>query len=125
MKSTHRTSGIAATRSTTPSNCTDPASTAATPPVSAAGHRVTSPDTDRGLTSFLYEEMAETLVASLGCIVPLLSPATRLKLLAFVQLLDKPEAVTADFAVGPSGALRLTLATDGGRPPAHAEMPRA
>jgi len=125
MKSTRRTSGIAAARSTTPPNCTDPASTAAKLPISAAEHRATSPDLDRGLTSFLYEEMAETLVASLGRIVPLLSPATRLKLLAFVQLLDRPEAVTADFAVRSSGALRLTLATGAGQPPAQAETPRA
>lgn len=40
-----------------------------------------------------------------------LSPISRLRILAFLHLLERPEALRTWLEVGPSGDLRLTLAT--------------
>lgn len=87
---------------------------------------VQQPNQERFLTSFVYEEMTEALLSALHRVVPLLPPATRMKLLAFVQLLRSPEIVQADFAVESSGSLRLILAADSaGKAPAQTEPPHA
>jgi hypothetical protein len=62
------------------------------------------------MAAFLYEEMADGALWRLKQFVPRLPPLTRLRLLAFVHLLEHPEELTADLAVEASGALRLTLA---------------
>jgi hypothetical protein len=62
------------------------------------------------MAAFLYEEMADGALWRLKQFVPRLPPLTRLRLLAFLHLLEHPEDLTADLAVEASGALRLTLA---------------
>jgi hypothetical protein len=47
------------------------------------------------------------------------SPSTRLRLVAFLHLIEHPESVLADLEVDPSGLLRLTLA----KLPSHNHLP--
>jgi hypothetical protein len=62
---------------------------------------------------FVQEEMADTLAKTVTHLIPKLSPITRLRLLAFMHLLENPETMKADLDVEPSGCLRLTLAIAG------------
>jgi hypothetical protein len=70
------------------------------------------PETDRFMTAFLYEEMAEAALSKLRQSMPRFTPTARLRLLAFVHVMANPAAVSADLSVDASGTLRLTLATD-------------
>jgi hypothetical protein len=68
-------------------------------------------DDNHFIGSFVQEEMTDTLAQTVTHLIPRLSPITRLRLLAFMHLLENPETMTADLDVEPSGCLRLTLAT--------------
>jgi hypothetical protein len=57
--------------------------------------------------------MTDALARMVAHVIPQLPPVTRLRLLAFIHLLENPETVKADLHIEPSGYLRLTLAANG------------
>lgn len=69
------------------------------------------PDEEFPLASFLEEEMVDGLSETLGHLVALAHPVVRLRLLAFMHLVEQPENMQATLEVLPSGLLRLTLDT--------------
>jgi hypothetical protein len=69
------------------------------------------PDEKLGLASFVQEEMVEGLSENLSRLLDLVPPLVRLRLLAFMHLVEQPEAMKATLEVQPSGLLRLTLDT--------------
>ncbi|WP_243374049.1 hypothetical protein [Microvirga solisilvae] len=69
------------------------------------------PDEKLPLASFVQEEMAEGLGENLSQLLDLLPPVVRLRLLAFMHLVEQPEAMKATLEVQPCGLLRLTLDT--------------
>jgi hypothetical protein len=62
----------------------------------------------------LEEGLIDAMAAAVTDVVGRLSPATRLRLLAFMHLFEDPETIRADLTFSPSGSLRLTLARDSG-----------
>jgi hypothetical protein len=68
------------------------------------------PDRSSEIALCLKEEVIEAMNDTVADVVARLSPVARLRLLAFLHLLEHPEAVVAQLEVGPSGLLRLTLA---------------
>jgi hypothetical protein len=69
------------------------------------------PDETRSLASLVQEEMIGNTSKSLAQILTQLPPVVRLRLLAFMHLLESPETMKASLEVDPSGCLRLTLDT--------------
>jgi hypothetical protein len=67
-------------------------------------------DQDPPIAHALREQIVEALSDTMRDVVARLSPAARLRLLAFLHLLDRPEAALANLEIEPSGAVRLTLA---------------
>ncbi len=67
------------------------------------------PEEDAPLASFVQEEMVESLSKTLTGLIDRLPPVTRLRLLAFMHLIDDPGALKASLELKPSGYLRLTL----------------
>ncbi|WP_133239313.1 hypothetical protein [Microvirga sp. KLBC 81] len=55
--------------------------------------------------------MIDGLSENLGQLLDLLPPVSRLRLLAFLHLVEQPETMKATLEVQPSGLLRLTLDT--------------
>jgi hypothetical protein len=72
---------------------------------------MSQPD-DPPIASFVQEEMMNALNEMAGRIMVRLPPITRLRLLAFMHLIEKPEAMKASLDIEPAGCLRLTLAAD-------------
>jgi len=68
-------------------------------------------DGDRFIASFVQEELSDALAQTVAHLIPRLAPITRLRLLAFMHLLEHPETMKADLDIESSGTLRLTLAT--------------
>jgi hypothetical protein len=58
----------------------------------------------------LREEIVDALSDTMNQVVARLPPAARLRLVAFLHLLDRPEATLANLEVDPAGGVRLTLA---------------
>ncbi|GEO16098.1 hypothetical protein MAE02_37940 [Microvirga aerophila] len=71
------------------------------------------PDESHFMASFIQEEITDLLAQTVANILPNLPPITRLRLLAFMHLLEDPALMKADLNVEPSGYLRLTLAAGG------------
>jgi hypothetical protein len=69
------------------------------------------PDEEFPFASFVQEEMIEGLSKNFGQLLELLPPITRLRLLAFMHLVEQPDTMRATLEVQPSGLLRLTLDT--------------
>jgi hypothetical protein len=69
------------------------------------------PDETTPLTSFVQEELANGISKNLGQLLPLLPSIARLRLLAFLHLVEQPDTMKATLEVQPSGLLRLTLDT--------------
>jgi hypothetical protein len=67
-------------------------------------------DRTPALALALREEIVDALSDTMSDVVARLSPAARLRLVAFLHLLDRPEATLANLEVDPSGEVRLTLA---------------
>ncbi|RDI59360.1 hypothetical protein DES45_104272 [Microvirga subterranea] len=63
------------------------------------------------VVEFLYEEMADACLSRLRQFIPSLPAITRLRLFAFIQLLEAPEALGATLSCEAPGGLRLTLMT--------------
>jgi hypothetical protein len=69
------------------------------------------PDETSALASFIQEEFTNGISKNLGQLLPLLPSPVRLRLLAFLHLVEQPDTMRATLEVQPSGSLRLTLDT--------------
>ncbi len=70
------------------------------------------PDESHPVASFVQEEMIENLTQAMAQFLAQWPPVTRLRLLAFMHLVEQPETMKALLEITPSGSLRLTLDTD-------------
>ncbi|MBL0406455.1 hypothetical protein JKG68_21080 [Microvirga aerilata] len=70
------------------------------------------PDENHPVNSFVQEEMIENLSQAMAQFLAQWPPVTRLRLLAFMHLVEQPETMKALLEITPSGSLRLTLDTD-------------
>jgi hypothetical protein len=77
------------------------------------------PDRAAQIALHLREEVVEALAETVTEVLAKFSPSTRLRLVAFLHLIEHPESVLADLEVDPSGLLRLTLA----KLPSHNHLP--
>lgn len=66
---------------------------------------------DRAFGSSLQEEVVDAMSDRMAQIIVKLPPITRLRFLAFLHLLERPESVKACLDVEPTGNLRLLLST--------------
>lgn len=69
------------------------------------------PDEIPPVTSFVQEEMADGATQTLTACLSQLPPIVRLRLLAFMHLVEDPGAMKAALEISPSGSMRLTLET--------------
>jgi|GEM_PF-3028986 len=69
------------------------------------------PDEIPPVTSFVQEEMADGATQTLAAYLSQLPPIVRLRLLAFMHLVEDPAAMKAALEITPSGSMRLTLDT--------------
>jgi hypothetical protein len=69
------------------------------------------PDESSPLASLVQEELIDGLSENLGQLLIFYPPVSRLRLLAFLHLVEQPETMKATLEVQPSGFLRLTLGT--------------
>ena len=69
------------------------------------------PDESPPIASFVQEEMIDTLNEMLAQFLTQLPPVARLRLLAFMHLVEQPDEMKAVLEVTPSGSLRLILDT--------------
>jgi hypothetical protein len=69
------------------------------------------PEENLPLASFVQEEMIDSLSKALAQLLGQLPPAARLRLLAFMHLVENPGTTKASLDVQPSGSMRLTLDT--------------
>jgi hypothetical protein len=69
------------------------------------------PDEIPPVTSFVQEEMADGATRTLAACLSRLPPIVRLRLLAFMHLVEDPSAMKAALEITPSGSMRLTLDT--------------
>lgn len=67
------------------------------------------PEENLPLASFIQEEMIDCLSKALTGVLAQLTPVARLRLLAFIHLVEDPKAMRASLELEPSGSLRLTL----------------
>lgn len=70
---------------------------------------MSQPDESLPLQSFVQEEMFDSLPEMLTQVLGQLTPVARLRLLAFIHLIENPETMKASLEINPSGFLRLTL----------------
>lgn len=69
------------------------------------------PEETPPVASFISEEMTDGATRTLAACLAQLPPIVRLRLLAFVHLLEDPAAMKAALEITPSGSMRLTLDT--------------
>ncbi|MGF9763549.1 hypothetical protein AAII07_51325 [Microvirga sp. 0TCS3.31] len=69
------------------------------------------PDEIPPVSSFVQEEMADGATQTLAACLSRLQPIVRLRLLAFMNLVEDPAAMKATLEITPSGFMRLTLDT--------------
>jgi hypothetical protein len=70
------------------------------------------PDENLPSASFTQEEMIDSVSESLAQRLAQLPPVVRLRLLAFMHLVEYPDTMRACLEITPSGSMRLTLDTD-------------
>jgi hypothetical protein len=70
---------------------------------------MSQPDESHFVGAFVQEEITDLLAQTVAHVLPHLPSITRLRLLAFMHLLDDPTMMKADLDIEPSGYLRLTL----------------
>jgi hypothetical protein len=66
------------------------------------------PDENPPVVSFV-EEMADGATRTLAVCISQLPPSVRLRLLAFLHLVEDPAGMKAVLEITPSGSMRLTL----------------
>ena len=64
------------------------------------------------LASFVQEEMIDRASQSLAQCLAQLPPIVRLRLLAFMHLVEFPDTMKAALEITPSGSMRLVLDTE-------------
>jgi hypothetical protein len=69
------------------------------------------PDRNCPVASFAQEEAVECLSRTLIHVFEQMSPLARLRLIAFLHLIEDPEGLNASLRLTPSGRLSLTLDT--------------
>lgn len=69
------------------------------------------PDENPPVSSFVQEEMIEGATRTLALCISRLPPVVRLRLLAFMHLVEYPATMRASLEITPSGSMRLTLDT--------------
>jgi hypothetical protein len=67
------------------------------------------PDEIPPVTSLVQEEMTDAVARTLAACLSRLPPVVRLRLLAFVHLVEDPATLKAALEITPSGSMRLTL----------------
>ncbi len=67
------------------------------------------PDENPPLASFIQEEMIDNASETLAQCLAGMPPIVRLRLLAFMHLVEDPAALKAALEITPSGSMRLTL----------------
>ncbi|MCC2650604.1 MAG: hypothetical protein K0R61_2008 [Microvirga sp.] len=67
------------------------------------------PDEIPPVVSFVQKELTDGATRTLEACLAHLPPIVRLRLLAFVHLIEDPAAMKAALEVTPSGSMRLTL----------------
>jgi hypothetical protein len=67
------------------------------------------PEEPSSLALTMREELVDALTDTVTDVIARLSPVARLRLLAFMHLIDQPETVQAELEVEPSGLMRLRL----------------
>ena len=77
------------------------------------------PDENVPLASFVQEEMIDRVSQSLAQCLAQLPPIVRLRLLAFMHLVEFPDTMIAALEITPSGSMRLVLDTEVGPDNAH------
>jgi hypothetical protein len=70
------------------------------------------PDENPPLASFIQEEMIDNASQTLAQCLAGMPPIVRLRLLAFMHLVECPDTMKASLEIAPSGSMRLTLDTD-------------
>ncbi|MBM6578712.1 hypothetical protein ILT44_00855 [Microvirga sp. BT689] len=70
------------------------------------------PDENPPVASFVQEEMIEVATRTLGVCLSHFPPIVRLRLLAFMHLVEYPATLRAALEISPSGSMRLILDTD-------------
>jgi hypothetical protein len=70
------------------------------------------PDEAPPLSFFVQEEMIDHASQSLAQCLAQLSPIVRLRLLAFMHLVECPDTMKASLEITPLGSMRLTLDTE-------------
>jgi hypothetical protein len=69
------------------------------------------PDEPPLVASFVQEEMSDGATQTLAVCLSHLPPIVRLRLLAFMHLVEDPTAMKATLEITPSGSMRLILDT--------------
>jgi hypothetical protein len=75
------------------------------------------PDGISHIASSLREEIVDALADTFADFMAQMSPAARLRMVAFLHLVEQPGAVLADLDVDSAGLIRLTLSQDPGQKP--------
>ncbi len=70
------------------------------------------PDENPPLSLSVQEEMTDAASQSMAQSVAQFPPIVRLRLLAFMHLVECPDTMRASLEITPSGSMRLTLDTD-------------
>ncbi|WP_262269786.1 MULTISPECIES: hypothetical protein [Microvirga] len=69
------------------------------------------PDENLPLSSFIQEEMIDRASQNLAHLLGQFPPIVRLRLLAFMHLVEYPDTMRASLEIAPSGTMRLILDT--------------
>jgi hypothetical protein len=69
------------------------------------------PDENPPVASFVQEEMIEVATRTIAICLSHVPPIVRLRLLAFMHLVEHPATMRASLEISPSGSMRLTLDT--------------
>jgi hypothetical protein len=77
------------------------------------------PDEIPPVASFVQEEMIDGMTKALGACLSHLPPIVRLRLLAFMHLVEHPASMKASLEISPSGSMRLILDTAVAPCPTH------
>jgi len=77
------------------------------------------PDETVPLASFVQEEMIDRASQSLAHCLMRLPPIVRLRLLAFMHLVEFPDTMKAALEITPAGSMRLVLDTEVAPDSAH------
>ncbi len=72
---------------------------------------MSQPDEKLALASFVQEEMISNINKTLQELLEQLPAVARMRLLAFMHLVEDPDSMKATLDLQPSGSLRLTLDT--------------